>query len=72
VQAVPSIIADGEAGFVLPPGEGAAAYVKRLIPVIEDRSQYRRMAHAARRRYEEKLNWMAFAAGVVKTIEASL
>ena len=46
--------------------------LKRLIPVIEDRSQYRRMAHAARRRYEEKLNWMAFAAGVVKTIEASL
>jgi glycosyltransferase involved in cell wall biosynthesis len=33
---------------------------------------YRRMAHAARRRYEEKLNWTAFAAGVVKTIEASL
>jgi glycosyltransferase involved in cell wall biosynthesis len=72
VQAVPSIVLDGETGILEGPDQAAGVYVQRLLPLIEDRLQYRTMAHAARRRYEAQLNWGSFASGVKATIEGSL
>jgi glycosyltransferase involved in cell wall biosynthesis len=72
VQAIPSIVVDGQTGVLEPAGGVAESYVRRLLPLVKDRDAYRRMAHAARRRYEENMSWETFAAGVVATIEAAL
>ena len=64
VQAVPSIIADGETGIVQPKGDAAEAYIARLQPLIADRVAYRRMAHAARTRYVNLLELGALCQGL--------
>ena len=72
VQALPSIVADGATGILEAPQAPAAAYTRRLLALIRDKDRYRSMARAARARFEQKLTWERFAAGVVETIEASL
>ena len=72
VQAVPSIILDGETGLVEPRRAEASAYIARLMPLIADRAAYRRMAHAAQARYLELLNWESFVASALDDIEACL
>jgi glycosyltransferase involved in cell wall biosynthesis len=72
VQALPSIVADGATGILEAPQAPAAAYTRRLLALIRDKERYRSMARAARARFEQKLTWERFAAGVVQTIEASL
>ncbi len=72
VQAVPSIIADGQTGIVQPMDAPAEAYVDRLLPLVHDRAAYRRMAHAAQARYQTLLNWDCFTRHLIEQIEACL
>ena len=72
VQAVPSIIVDGETGLVQPKADPAAAYIARLLPLIADRAAYRRMAHSAQARYLSLLNWDQFTESLLDDIEACL
>ena len=72
VQAVPSIVIDGETGILEPPNASASAYVRRIAALVRDPQRYRTMARAARERFEAKLTWERFANGVVETIENAI
>jgi glycosyltransferase involved in cell wall biosynthesis len=72
VQAVPSIILDGVTGILEPKEAPAEAYAPRILSLVENRDEYRRMAHAARARFEAELSWDRFAQGIVQIIEESL
>jgi glycosyltransferase involved in cell wall biosynthesis len=71
VQALPSIIADGETGILQPDGATAADYVVRILQIIGDRERYRAMASAAHARFRARLSWESFAERVIETIERS-
>jgi len=72
VQAVPSIIVDGQTGFLEPINAPAEAYVQRIKKLMENRTGYRQMAHVARKRFEAELSWERFAEGTARLIEGSL
>jgi glycosyltransferase involved in cell wall biosynthesis len=72
VHAVPSIVTDGVTGVLGAADAGAAFYTDRLLALIQDREAYRRMARAARRRFEGQLTWEQFASRVIETIGRSL
>jgi len=72
VQAVPSIVVDGETGILEPAGAPASAYARRILALVRDRDRYRLMARAARARFEAKFTWERFAARVVETIAEAL
>lgn len=72
VQAVPSIVLNGETGILEPATAPAEQYIRRIQALAENRNEYRRMAHAARRRYDTGLNWKSFAEGIVQIIERGL
>ena len=57
VHALPSVIADGESGILMDPAAPASAYVERILALLSDRAEYRKMAVRARDRYENTLNW---------------
>lgn len=65
VHAIPSIIQDGETGIVQASDDIASAYVGRILALAGDWDAYLRMSHAARTRYEAKLNWQSFADAIV-------
>lgn len=52
VGGIPEMIADGETGFVVPPGD-SAALAERVLALLEDPSGRRAMGRAARERLEQ-------------------
>ena len=72
VHAVPSIVMDGVTGVLGAAEAGAGFYTDRILALIQDREAYRRMARAARQRFEGQLTWEQFAARVIETIERSV
>ncbi len=72
VQAIPSIVLDGQTGILESRDAAAEHYVQRIRKLAEDRTEYRRMAHAARQHFEVALSWKRFAEGTVRLIEESL
>lgn len=72
VQAVPSIVLDGETGILEDPEAPASHYVDRILAQIEDRTRYQQMARAARSRFELALSWEQFANRMIKIIERYL
>ena len=73
VDAVPSIILDGQTGIVQPREDGPEPYVRRMAALLAgDRDAYVAMALAGRKYYRERLNWPAFGTGVAQTIESTL
>ena len=73
VDAVPSIILDGETGITQPKDDGPEPYVRRMLDLLAgDRGAYVRMALAGRKHYRERLNWPAFGHGVARIVESAL
>jgi glycosyltransferase involved in cell wall biosynthesis len=72
VQAVPSIVLDGQTGILADADAPASAYVERILAIVRDRARYREMANAARAQFESTLTWDRFAEQVVQVIEAGL
>ena len=73
VDAVPSIVLDGETGIMQPREDGPEPYVRRMLAMLAgDRSAYTRMALAGRKHFRERLNWPAFGQGVARIVESSL
>ncbi len=73
VDAVPSVILDGETGILEPKDAGPEPYVQRILALLADqREPYTRMALAGRRHFNARLNWPAFGQGIARTIESSL
>ena len=72
VQALPSIVRDGETGILEDADAPAEAYVGRMLELLTDRGLYRRMAHAARARFETNFTWERFAERLVAAIDGGL
>lgn len=61
---VPSIVQHGVNGLLLPPDAPPTAYADAIMGLIRQPQHYAAMRQAARRRYDEVLNWDTFAARV--------
>jgi glycosyltransferase involved in cell wall biosynthesis len=72
VDALPSVILDGETGLLFERTASASAYVERILALMADRSAYEAMARRARMRFEEVLNWDATAAEMVRLFSEKL
>ncbi len=73
VDAVPSIILDGETGILQPASDGPEPYITRILALLSgDRSAYTRMALSGRQHFRERLNWASFGRGITRIIEANL
>lgn len=59
VGGVPSIIAEGVNGFVMPPPYEADAYVRAVLGTQERWEDYRDLARRSYREYATRLNWPA-------------
>ncbi|MBF5044340.1 MULTISPECIES: glycosyltransferase family 4 protein [Myxococcaceae] len=58
---IPSVIEDGVNGRMLPLEAGAEDYAEVLARDWEDREAYARFSHRSRQRFEQRLNWSAWA-----------
>jgi glycosyltransferase involved in cell wall biosynthesis len=66
---VPTIVVDNGTGLLERPEAGAEKYAERMLSLFRDRDAYQRMAHAARQRAEDRLNWNVAGADVVARLE---
>ncbi len=57
---IPTIVVDGETGFLFDMKEDGVAYADRIMRVIARAEQWTAMRTKARERYEDLLNWEAF------------
>ncbi len=71
VGGIPSIVADGETGFLLPPGSGPGAFADTIVRALADPEDCARIGLAARARYRDTLNWRAFGACLAAALEAA-
>jgi len=72
VDALPSIVLDGETGILLPPDAGAARYAARIAQVANDAQAYVQMAAQAREWFTERLTWRHTARTIVDGIEGAI
>ena len=73
VEAVPSVVLDGNTGLLEPKDAGPEPYVRRILQLLEgNREGYMQMALAGRRHFHERLNWPAFGRGAVQIVESAL
>lgn len=69
VDAVPSIIRDGETGMVFDQNALAIQYSERILALLADTESYRRMARRARLWFEERLTWDRTAESILTAIQ---
>ena len=60
VGGIPTIIQDGETGFVRPPKTSAFQFADLVAGTLSDRVRYDRLARQAREDYRQRLNWDSF------------
>lgn len=60
VGGIPSLVRDGETGFLRAPDTQAPEFARLILETLESPSGYRRMARAAREDYRLRLNWGTF------------
>jgi glycosyltransferase involved in cell wall biosynthesis len=58
---IPTIVSDGETGFLLPPDATGEAYAAKITDLLATPERWQEMRTKARKRYEEVLNWKSFA-----------
>jgi glycosyltransferase involved in cell wall biosynthesis len=66
---IPTIVREGETGFLFAPEEGGAAYADRIEELVRDPARWQAMRKAAWARYETVLNWDAFADAILKRVQ---
>ncbi|MBY6049546.1 glycosyltransferase family 4 protein [Vannielia litorea] len=69
---IKSIIRDGENGLLLEPEASAEAQAERIAALWSDRDAYLAMCATARRHYENRLSWGAWAAQIEAEAERLL
>ncbi len=73
VDAVPSVVLDGQTGILQPREDGPEPYIRRMLALLENgREAYVQMALAGRAHFQRRLNWPVFGQGVRRTIESVL
>lgn len=68
---VPTIVREGETGFLFDLEDGAEAYADRIEQLVRDPGSWQRMRTAARKRYEEHFTWAAFVHRLMAEVEAA-
>jgi glycosyltransferase involved in cell wall biosynthesis len=69
VGGTPEVVADGETGYLVPPGD-PAALAGRITDLLRDESAGRRMGEAGRRRMRDEFSFEAQAAAYVRLLES--
>jgi glycosyltransferase involved in cell wall biosynthesis len=64
VGGVPEIVKDHESGRLVPLEAGASAFAEAVAEVVASDAIYHAYVTSARRAYEERLNWDAWAENV--------
>lgn len=72
VGGIATIIVDGVTGRCLPENATAADFADAIQRAFANEDAYVAMARAARRRYEETLNWRAFCRAIIRRLENPL
>lgn len=67
---VPTIVVDGETGFLFDPEARGSAYADRIEELLRDPVRWQRVREAARKRYEDVLTWEAFVRAFMVQVEA--
>lgn len=67
---IPTIVVEGETGFLFDPNEDGIAYAERILQLRTHPEQWQAMRIAARQRYEQLLNWDAFADRLLGYVDA--
>ena len=70
VGGIPTIVRNGETGFLKPPGTRAAQFADIICESFSSPDRYRAMAIAARDDYRDRLNWNQFGRSLGDTIAA--
>jgi glycosyltransferase involved in cell wall biosynthesis len=71
VDAVPSIVLDGETGLLFAADAGAEVYAERMLALTAEPGAYRAMARRAREWFGERLTWERTAEGIVAAMRTS-
>ena len=72
VGGIPTIVEDGQNGFLLPVEAGGKDFAERIADAVSDRGQYRSLNRGARERYEKVLNWDVWGQAVRDTISETI
>lgn len=66
---LPTVVRDGETGFVVPVEAPASAYAMKIREMVADEGLYRRLATGALARARSVLNWDSWAESIVSLCE---
>jgi glycosyltransferase involved in cell wall biosynthesis len=69
---IAGVVTEGVNGFLLPPEAKASAYADKIAAVFGSDELYYSLVLSSRERYEESLNWDAWAEGFREILETSL
>ena len=72
VGGIPSAVADGENGILLPPHPTPGEIAERMEALFSDPDAYRALCHSSRTRYERELNWDVSVRRVVDRLKQLL
>jgi glycosyltransferase involved in cell wall biosynthesis len=68
IGGIPSIVRDGQSGFMLPAQATPQDYASTLESLLSDPSYYRMMSRTSLNDYKTRLNWTAFAGSVLAVL----
>jgi len=69
---VPTIIRNGENGYLLPPEAGGADYAKLIAEIYSDDARYYELCRTSRQAFDQRLNWDVWAQKVKNLISVIL
>jgi glycosyltransferase involved in cell wall biosynthesis len=70
VGGIPTIVQNGETGYILPVDAGPEEYATRIVEALA--GEYAEVRRAARRRFETTLNWDAAGRAVAAAVKTGL
>ncbi len=66
---VPGVVTEGVNGFLFDEKDRGEGYAKKIIELYKNKQAYKALNLSSRRIFEEKLNWNAWANGLLKRLE---
>lgn len=69
---IPSIVREGENGFMLPLSARGSDYAKVIAEVYQDEQRYIELVISSRVAFEQRLNWDAWGIAFTNSVKAML